>query len=356
MKKRQTPIPNQRARVRASVVSALQRQEVRLSFVKKETWTEEDVASLPSGEHDYFERKSGRLFDDPSDRNALYETLAKQGSAFANSGGGHLVLGVNDDGGFDGVPSIVSGKTATRDWLEQKIPELLDYPLRDFRVHTVPRTERSTLPPGRELIVIDFGDSALAPHQSRKHTGYFYRSAGRSIPAPHFYLELLRQRLTNAALEFDVENAQIDKGWEHQGALYLRIEVQLLIQNVGRVAGYKWSLVPRAIDGFPEGRSEDYLFGAIPGASGRNTSVRIDDTILPGCACRDEHVFGVLLRPSSRTEDAVKSEVAAMLSKLKITYQLATETSPGEKKEVSVGERIQLNSAIQFLQDWILLP
>lgn len=111
-----------------------------MTFVKRENWTEEQVTELPTGEHDYFERKSGKLFDDVSDRNDLLDTLAKGSSAFVNSGGGHFILGVTDAGELNGVPRIWSGRTSTRDWLEQKIPLLLDYRLNDFRVHVVERS------------------------------------------------------------------------------------------------------------------------------------------------------------------------------------------------------------------------
>ena len=79
-----------------------------MTFVKREQWTEDEVAALPSGEHDYFDRKAGALLD--ADRNNLLDVLAKEGSAFANSGGGHLILGVADDGNFDGVPLVMSGR------------------------------------------------------------------------------------------------------------------------------------------------------------------------------------------------------------------------------------------------------
>ena len=62
-------------------------------FVKQEQWTEAQAKALPPGEHDYFDRKSGLLFNDP---NKLLDALAKAASAFANSGGGHLLLGVDD--------------------------------------------------------------------------------------------------------------------------------------------------------------------------------------------------------------------------------------------------------------------
>src|SRR6267143_4069311 len=100
---------NNRQRPTTALVTALQRQELGLMFVKREQWTEQEVRALPAGEHDYFDRKSGLLFDDLAARANLYDTLAKAASAFANTGGGHLVLGVEDDGAFDGVPPIISG-------------------------------------------------------------------------------------------------------------------------------------------------------------------------------------------------------------------------------------------------------
>ena len=70
--------------------------------MKKERWTESELIALPSGEHDYFERKSGDVLNDSGFR----EKLAKAVSAFANSGGGHLIIGVKDDGTVDGVPDV----------------------------------------------------------------------------------------------------------------------------------------------------------------------------------------------------------------------------------------------------------
>ena len=132
---------------------------------KRDRWTEADVAELPAGEHDYFDRKSGRLFD--GERGDLFGTIAKALSAFSNTGGGHLVLGVADDGSFDGVPRTISSRTSTREWLEQKIPNLLAYALTDFRVHVVERDQQSSLIPlDRDVIVIDVGDSALAPRRT----------------------------------------------------------------------------------------------------------------------------------------------------------------------------------------------
>jgi hypothetical protein len=160
---------------------------------RRNSWTEEQVLALPSGEHEAFDRKSGQLLTDPN----FELDLGKALSAFANSGGGHLLLGVQDDGTFDGVPVMTKkGKTTTREWLEQKIPALLDRPLQDFRVHEVVPSPPSGIPSGKVVIVIDVGDSILAPHQNVSNHVYYFRVGGHSKPAPHFYLDILWQRVT----------------------------------------------------------------------------------------------------------------------------------------------------------------
>jgi predicted HTH transcriptional regulator len=159
--------------------------------VKRDRWTEGEIQSLPD-EHDFFDRKSGRLL---SDKNGFNLTVGKALSAFANSGGGHLLLGVKDDGHFDGVPEM-QGRTTTREWLEQKIPNLVIYPLQDFRVHQVVPSSPSSIPAGNVLIVIDVGDSDLAPHQNAADHIYYCRVAGHSKPASHFYLKTLWSRET----------------------------------------------------------------------------------------------------------------------------------------------------------------
>ena len=238
-----------------STVTALLRQDVSMSITKRERWTETDVDGLPNGEHDYFERKSGRLFDDTE---SLLGKLAKTVSALANTGGGHIVLGVDDDGVPDGVPSS-RGSAPTRDWLEQKLPRLVDYPLADFRMHIVERSTTSRIPAERDVIVIDIGDSALAPHQcayggrdARKYT-YYYRQAGRSEPAPHFYLELLRQRLVNPTLEAEFVKLLPVKARQISGASFLATRLRFRVRNIDRVAAYKWQVQVKQMSGHPEG-------------------------------------------------------------------------------------------------------
>jgi hypothetical protein len=204
--------------------------------LKRSRWAEADVVGLPAGEHDYFDRKSGSLFD--GDRGVLLGTIAKALSAFANSGGGQLVLGVADDGASDGVPRAIKGRTSTREWLEQKVPHLLAYALTDFRVHVVERDPHaSVIPAERDVIVIDVGDSGLAPHQCLHDGGdatkylYYMRQAGHSVPAPHFYVELLRQRLTNAALTVTPGLIGYSYGAGSEGRIIVLLQLPMTVET-----------------------------------------------------------------------------------------------------------------------------
>ncbi|MGH8509226.1 MAG: AlbA family DNA-binding domain-containing protein [Gammaproteobacteria bacterium] len=329
-----------------SSVRSLFRQDSNMNAIKREKWTEADVDALPAGEHDYFERKRGQLFTNMGD---LLGKLAKTISAMANSGGGYIILGVDNCGTPDGVPPL-QGNTPVRDWLEQKIPRLVEYPLADFRVHIVEPSALSRIPPAKPVIVIDIGDSALAPHQcahgggdARKYT-YYYRQAGRSEPAPHFYLELLRQRLVSPVLEATLES--VAPGWATRVAdgVLLATRLRFLVHNRGRVAAYKWQLQVTEMAGRPSGREADYT--SQPG-TGDNT--RVDDTILPGCALAETKDFKVLLHPAELSREAVKSEIETLILPLTLGYRLATETSPGKLEHIVLRNAANVEKLTAFI-------
>jgi hypothetical protein len=199
------------------------------------------------------------------------------------------------------------------------------------------------VPDGREVVDIDVGDSAAAPHQSKCDKIYYRRVGGRSLLAPHFYLELLRQRLTNPTLEFTLKTIDLVDVTEHDNGLFLEAKLRFEIKNVGRVAAYNWQLSIREISHLSKdikSRESNYRFGTdrFPVKKMRSTGIPIGP-ILPGCKYREAHDFGLQLRPNAQTIDAVREEIEALLDGTIFSYQLATETSPGELMSVAGSRR-----------------
>lgn len=309
-----SPTPKSRA-LRHWQLSAVLLKGTDMGYLR-ERWTEADVLALPEGEHDYFERKSGQLVDEQHFR----ETLAKATSAFANSGGGHLVLGQANDLSFDGVASAF-GRQPTKDWLENVVRDLVSYPLASFRVHRVEKAQPSGIPDGRDVFVLDFGDSALAPHQAivpKDKPIYYYRSGGTSRPAPHFFLEAMRQRFVTAVLEASARIKAFCLVDDLTADLVgIELQIEITVTNVGRVASYK-SVVCWEVEGLPTGCIARGIKS--PGFS-------LDNTLLPSLSCSAKITLGHF-KPCW---EALNSVLPARLR-----YRVVGEFSPGEEAIVSL--------------------
>lgn len=170
-----------------------------------------DLLNLPLGEFDWLEAKGRRVIDISDPRVKLdqaKQTMSKAVSAFANTGGGRLVIGMNVssdswqvDGG--GVPRKL--KSGTREWLEDIVPHLVDPMLQTFNVYEV-----HDFPPGSGLdedcavYVLDVGDSLQAPHMASDHV-YYGRVAGKSRPLGNRLVRDILGRRRDPVFEVSVE-------------------------------------------------------------------------------------------------------------------------------------------------------
>ena len=154
-------------------------------------WDEARLLALEPQEHDFQEFKSTPYMWDPNGgrvRGDFLDNLSKQLSAFANAGGGHLLLGVEDDGAIDGGVPIDLRPNGTREWLEDVIPGLLDPQLKTFNVFEIRgRGPDSAIQPGHAVYAIVLPTSEDAPHQARDRR-YYLRIAGKSRPMAHRHI------------------------------------------------------------------------------------------------------------------------------------------------------------------------
>lgn len=100
----------------------------------------------------------------------VLDELAKQLSAFANTGGGQIIYGLDDNGVVDngGVTQILKGRSTAKDWLESVIPKLTEFEIAGFNVYAIERCgANSKIADGKALYVVDVPDRlhpAISPH------------------------------------------------------------------------------------------------------------------------------------------------------------------------------------------------
>jgi hypothetical protein len=217
-------------------------------------WDEAYVLSLPSGEFDWVEFKSSRLLDLllPRVKEAdVRNELSKQLSAFSNSGGGALVYGIADpvagqplqvDGG--GV-SVDCKDKSTKEWLEDIIPNLVEFPITRFNVYPIgPSDAASGIAAGKAIFVIEIPDSEQAPHQATDRK-YYARIGGKSVPVSHRFVADIFGRSKYPQLEMVFG---VTRGAEDDDLLILRA----WCRNSGRVLArfvvieilLPWGLLP----------------------------------------------------------------------------------------------------------------
>jgi Schlafen, AlbA_2 len=158
-------------------------------------WGESQLLALPVGEFDWLEIKGRKSIDltMPTVQEAHVRTaLSKAVSAFANSGGGVITLGMKnprlpseglavDDGGV--VDAV--RRPSTREWLEDLVPHLVEPPLLSFNVYAIAGGRSgSQILPGRVVLLVNIPDSSQAPHQALDKR-YYGRVGGKSQPLGH---------------------------------------------------------------------------------------------------------------------------------------------------------------------------
>ncbi len=213
-------------------------------------WDEEYLLNLPMGEFDWLEVKGRRGLDltlSNVDENDVKSNISKAISAFANSGGGTLLFGLLnpnskwqvDDGGID----LAVKKPSTREWLEDIIPTLVDFPLTSFNVYAVQRkNDNSQIAEGRGVFVIEIPDSEQAPHQATDNK-YYVRVGGKSRPIGHRLVAdiLGRRSYPKIQLEFFLKSSLY-----HETSFIPKMSGFSIAASEEKPKKRKWELVIRA--------------------------------------------------------------------------------------------------------------
>lgn len=253
-------------------------------------WTEDDVLAFPAGENDGFERKGAALLDltlPGVKEDSVLNELAKQLSAFANTGGGQVVYGVTSSGAIDngGITRVVKGRQSTKEWLEDLIPTLTDFEIVGFNVHEIrPKPRGSAIAHDKSLCIVEVPDSERAPHQSKRDLKYYVRLAGKSRPAPHRLIEDIRNRARHPRIE--VQNLSL------LHAIYTRspnssggsvqLGLEITIRNLASVRAGSAALLIAGIVAIQTGINEDRELFTRPGSVSGTVLAELKNSFYPG--------------------------------------------------------------------------
>ena len=186
---------------------------------------EEALAICPDYEDDRWEYKAASLLE-PRNRSEFKKELGKQVSAFANSGGGNLVFGIGEPRVLQACLERV-GRQPMQDYLATMVEQSVEHPIRCFQIFRIPFMDSRN----GSIFLIHIEDSPAAPHQAKDERQYYYRISGHSKPAPHFQLELLRNRQVKCIVDAEIDCFQWSMPWLQLKERKLAAQISITVTN-----------------------------------------------------------------------------------------------------------------------------
>jgi predicted HTH transcriptional regulator len=164
-------------------------------FFEKEEYTERDILSLIEGKVEELislEFKSGdSLGFEPGKK----KELSKDVSSFANSAGGLIIYGINENNHVAESISFIDGNTITKEWVEQVIHSNIQRKIDGILIIPV-RFENDV---SKTVYVIKIPVSNQAPHMASDNR-YYKRYNFQSVPMEEYEVRNLYNRLQKTDL------------------------------------------------------------------------------------------------------------------------------------------------------------
>jgi predicted HTH transcriptional regulator len=218
-----------------------------MNFLDKTDWTQLDIEEIVESKFEEsvsVEFKSSRSLANTD--NAKKE-LSKDISAFANSDGGVIFYGIEENNHTAASISFTDGTTITKEWVEnvistnihRKIDDLLIYPIRFDGDIT------------KTVYVLNIPASPSAPHMA-KDKRFYRRSNFQSVQMEEYEVRNTYLRRQNSKLMI-VETQITTESFENlidAGIYKLCFTLNLLIKNVGNFPAdyYKALIILNKID------------------------------------------------------------------------------------------------------------
>lgn len=161
-----------------------------MDFIYKTEYTEEDLRELISTQAEesvHLDFKSAGAFDKKDDKRS---EIAKDVSAFANSDGGIIVYGLNEENHVAHSLSYIDGNVYTKEWIERVINNGIQRRIEGVKIYPI-RVDGDFR---KSVYVVKIPRSANAPHMCSKRHIYYKRYNFESVPMEEYEVRDLFNR------------------------------------------------------------------------------------------------------------------------------------------------------------------
>jgi hypothetical protein len=156
-------------------------------------WDEDDLLTLVNTKAQENIELDFKASDSLQNTDGKKRELSKDVSAFANSAGGTLVYGIEEDKSTHTAAKLDTGSDPTsisKEWIEQIINSNIHQRIDGIRIHQI---ELTTTSPGRVAYVIYIPQSTRTPHQAADNK-FYKRFNFQSVPMEEYEVRDLYRR------------------------------------------------------------------------------------------------------------------------------------------------------------------
>lgn len=200
-------------------------------FFKKGKYNWSDLESLISDsieESLHLDYKSSKSLDKADSKK---KEISKDVAAFANSDGGIIIYGIDEENHVPKGFSYVDGTVFTKEWLENVIDGNIQQKIHGIKIHVI-RKDKDLK---RSVYLIKIPVSTDAPHMSSDKK-YYRRYNFKSVPMEEYEVRLLYRRDANSEIDFEaVWTRDLGREEDDRGIMVVRKEFSVHVRNISKV-------------------------------------------------------------------------------------------------------------------------
>jgi hypothetical protein len=218
-------------------------------------------------------KRSGSLERNPR----KIDEISKDVSAFANSSGGIIIYGIEEENHVPKGYSFIDGNEFTKEWLENIIDSNIFPKIQELIIHPI-RFNNEIL---KSIYVIEIPKSKSSPHMANKGNRYYRRYNFKSVPLEEYEVRNLYFKSEQTVLKIDETiSAGGSSSSQNNKLVRAKFNISFQIKNIGNTIEELYKLeinVPNNLISFSNSsnslekfivrRESDYIVYSVPNNS-----------------------------------------------------------------------------------------